>query len=249
MGAHCPRLMSSDQGTEYCNALLDIVDKELGVSRIHTSSYHPQSNGKTERFHRCMNEMMQKQISEDQTKWDEVLQPCLGVYRMSKNESTKFPPYFVMNGREPSAASRHAPSAPGHRYTGEEYVPAMFERLHNAYTKVANNIQQARDHNKALIAGAAKPSNFKPGDLVFYFNPSVQPSTSSKLTLPWKNHFRIISKLGTENYCIKNMITGKTKIVHSGNLRIRNSNDVWDRSYHTIRQPVQVKWYARGAAY
>ena len=79
----CPRLMISDQGTEYCNALLDMVHKELGLSRIHTSSYHPQSNGKTERFHRCMNEMIQKQISEDQTKWYQQQKCCQGRHGKS----------------------------------------------------------------------------------------------------------------------------------------------------------------------
>ena len=92
----CPRLVISDQETEYCNALLDLVHKELGITRIRTSSYHPQSNGKTERFHRFMNEMIQKRISEDQTKGDEILQSCLGASRMSKNKSTKYSPYFVM---------------------------------------------------------------------------------------------------------------------------------------------------------
>ena len=36
------------------------------------------------------------------------------------------------------------------------------------------------------------------------------------------------------------MHTGKTKIVHSENLRHRDSNDIWDRTYSSIRQPVQV---------
>ena len=235
----CPRLIISDQGTEYCNALLDTVSKELGISRIHTSSYHPQSNGKTERFHRCLNEMIQKQVDEDQTKWDEILQPCLGAYRMSKNESTKHSPYFVIHGRDP-VLPIDTLLQPRHRYTGEEYVPAMFEHLHNAYAQVTQNIQQSREHNQSLIANHAIPSDFKPGDLVFYFDPSVQPGNSTKLTLHWKAHFRVVSKLGKENYCIKNMNTGKTRIVHSENLRHRDSNDVWDRTYTTIRQPVQV---------
>ena len=235
----CPRLVISDQGTEYCNALLNLVHKELGISRIRTSSYHPQSNGKIERFHRCMNEMIQKQISEDQSKWDEILQACLGAYRMSKNESTKHSPYFVMYGRDP-VLPVDTLFQPRHRYTGEDYVPAMFEHLHNAYAQVAQNIQQAREHNQSLIADKAIPSNFKPGDLVFYFDPSVQPGNSTKLTLYWKNYFRVVSKLGKENYCIKNMNSGKTKIVHSENLRHRDTNDVWNRSYDSIRQPVQV---------
>ena len=131
----CPRLVISYQGTEYCNALLNLVHKELGISRIRTSSYHPQSNGKTERFHRCMNEMIQKQISEDQSKWDEILQACLGAYRMSKNETTKHSPYFVMYGRDP-VLPVDTLLQPRHRYSGEDYVPAMFEHLHNAYAHV-----------------------------------------------------------------------------------------------------------------
>ena len=129
---------------------------------------------------------------------------------------------------------------PRHRYSGEDYVPAMFEHLHNAYTQVAQNIQQAREHNQSLIADKVIPSNFKLGDLVFYFDPSVQPGDSTNLTLYWRNYFRVVSKLGTENYCIKNMNSGKTKIVHSENLRHRDTNDVWNRSYDSIRQPVQV---------
>ena len=235
----CPLLMISDQGTEYCNTLLNVVNKELGISRIRTSSYHPQSNGKTERFHRVMNEMIQKQISEDQTKWDQVLQPCLGAYRMSKNETTKYSPYFVTYGRDPRLPIDTI-LQPRLRYTGEEYVPAMFEQLHNAYSHVVTNIQQAREHNKTLISKTATPSNFKPGDSVYYFDPSIQPGDSTKLTLHWKNYFRIVSKIGIENYCIKNMHTGKTKIVHSENLRHRDCNDVWERTYDTVRAPPQV---------
>ena len=68
-------------------------------------------------------------------------------------------------------------------------------------------MQQAREHNKNCIAKAAQSSDFKPGDLVYYFDPSVQPGDSTKLTLRWKNYYRVVSKLGEENYCIKNMQT------------------------------------------
>ena len=235
----CPRTVISDQGTEYCNALLDIVHKELGIGRIHTSSYHPQSNGKTERFHRCMNEMIQKQISENQNLWDLVLQPCLGAYRMSKNESTKHTPYFIMYGRDP-VLPVDTLLQPRSKYFGEDYVPLAFERLHDAYSEVVQNMQQAREHNKNYIAKTAQSSDFKPGDLVYYFDPSVQPGDSTKLTLRWKNYYRVVSKLGEENYCIKNMQTNKSKIVHSENLRHRPEEDSWDRKYDSPRQPVRI---------
>ena len=145
----CPRTIISDQGTEYCNSLLDIVHKELRIGRIHTSSYHPQSNGKTERFHRCMNDMIQKRISQNQNQWDVVLQSCLGAYRMSKNESTKHTPYFVMYGRDP-VMPVDTLLQPRSKYFGEDYVPLAFERLHDAYAEVVQNMQQSREHNKKL---------------------------------------------------------------------------------------------------
>ena len=235
----CPRTIISDQGTEYCNSLLDIVHKELRIGRIHTSSYHPQSNGKTERFHRSMNDMIQKQISENQNQWDLVLQSCLGAYRMSKNESTKHTPYFVMYGRDP-VMPVDTLLQPRSKYFGEDYVPLAFERLHDAYSEVVQNMQQAREHNKNYIAKTAQSSDFKPGDLVYYFDPSVQPGNSTKLTLRWKNYYRVVSKLGEENYCIKNMQTNKSKIVHSENLRHRPEEDSWDRKYDSQRQPVRI---------
>ena len=235
----CPRTLISDQGTEYCNALLDIVNKEMGIGRIDTSSYHPQSNGKTERFHRCMNEMIQKQISEEQALWDQVLNPCLGAYRVSKNESTKHTPFFIMYGRDPILPVDTL-LQPRPKYLGEDYVPTAFERLHEAYSQVVQNMQQSRDHNKTLIARTAQASDFKPGDLVYYFDPSVQPGDSNKFTLHWRNYYRIVSKLGQENYCIKNMHTNKSKIVHSENLRHRSDDDVWDRKYDTLRPPIRL---------
>ena len=107
----------------------------------------------------------------------------------------------------------------------------MFEHLHNVYAQAAQNIQQERERNQLLIANKAIPSDLKPGGLVFCFDPSVQPGDSTKLTLSWKTHFRVVSKWGKENYCIQNMLTGKTKIVHSENLMHRDSNNVWDRTY------------------
>lgn len=61
----CPILIISDQGTEYCNAVLHTVVEEIGISRIKTLSYHAQSNGQTERFNKFMNEMIVKKICEN----------------------------------------------------------------------------------------------------------------------------------------------------------------------------------------
>ena len=50
----CPRYILSDNGTEFKNTLMDKVLKELGIERIFSAPYHPQSSGKLEVFHKYL---------------------------------------------------------------------------------------------------------------------------------------------------------------------------------------------------
>ena len=42
----CPQHILSDNGTEFKNSLMDQVPQQLGIVKIFTAPYHPQSNGK-----------------------------------------------------------------------------------------------------------------------------------------------------------------------------------------------------------
>ena len=42
----CPRYILSDNGTEFKNNLMDQILKQLGIERIFSAPYHPQSNSK-----------------------------------------------------------------------------------------------------------------------------------------------------------------------------------------------------------
>ena len=50
----CPRYILSDNGTEFKNNLMDQVLQQLGIDRIFSAPYHPQSNGKLEVFHKYL---------------------------------------------------------------------------------------------------------------------------------------------------------------------------------------------------
>ena len=46
----CPRYILSDNGMEFKNNLMDQVLQQLGIDRIFSAAYHPQSNGKLDGF-------------------------------------------------------------------------------------------------------------------------------------------------------------------------------------------------------
>ena len=50
----CPRYILSDNGTEFKNSIMDQVLQQLGIDRIFSVPYHPQSNGKLEVFHKYL---------------------------------------------------------------------------------------------------------------------------------------------------------------------------------------------------
>ena len=62
----CPWFILSDNGTELKNQIFDKVTKDLGIERIFSAPYHPQSNGKLETFHKFLKPTLKKMCAEDQ---------------------------------------------------------------------------------------------------------------------------------------------------------------------------------------
>ena len=66
----CPRYILSDNGTEFKNNLMDQVPKQLGIERIFSAPYHPQSNGKLEVFHKYLTPTLKTLCEKDLPNWD-----------------------------------------------------------------------------------------------------------------------------------------------------------------------------------
>ena len=65
-----PHYILSDNGTEFKNSLMDQVLQQLGIDRIFSAPYHPQSNGKLEVFHKYLKPTLKKLCEKDPTNWD-----------------------------------------------------------------------------------------------------------------------------------------------------------------------------------
>ena len=63
----CPQYILSDNGTEFKNSLMDQVLQQLGMDRIFSAPYDPQSNGKLEVFHKCLKPTLKNLCEKDPT--------------------------------------------------------------------------------------------------------------------------------------------------------------------------------------
>ena len=95
-----PEDIISDKGTEFEGELFTKLYKSLNINKLRISPYRPSTNGMVERYHRTLNQMFGKVISETQRDWDLHLPAAAAAYRASEHVVTGFIPNFMMLGRE-----------------------------------------------------------------------------------------------------------------------------------------------------
>ena len=109
----CPRYILSDNSMEFKNGLMDQVLQQLGIDRIFSAPYHPQSNGKLEVFHKYLKPTLKKLCKKDPANWDKYLNQVLASYRITPNLATAELPFFSSLWQGPqltttSASRTHA---------------------------------------------------------------------------------------------------------------------------------------------
>ena len=97
-----PWYILSDNGMEFKNSLMDQVVEQLGIDRIFSAPYHPQSNGKLQVFHKYLKPMLKKLCKKDPANWDKYLNQVLASYRIIPNLATMETPFFLVYGRDPN---------------------------------------------------------------------------------------------------------------------------------------------------
>ena len=78
------------------------VLQQLGIDRIFSAPYHPQSNGKLKVFQKYLKLTLKKLCERDPTNWDKYLNQVLASYRITPNLVMAETPFFLVYGRDPN---------------------------------------------------------------------------------------------------------------------------------------------------
>ena len=96
-----PQKLMSNQGTEFTGDMIVAMCKLLGIEKIRTMPYHPQTNGSAERVHQTLQRMIGKLDPEKRRKSPEHIGSVLITYNATWSQVTGYSPYFLMFGRRP----------------------------------------------------------------------------------------------------------------------------------------------------
>ena len=77
-----------------------------------SSAFHPQTNGLDERLNQTLVTTLKKVVDARSNDWDEHISAALYEYRISRQASSKFSPFFLMYNRQPRKAASLAMEEP-----------------------------------------------------------------------------------------------------------------------------------------
>ena len=219
----CPQFILSDNGTEFKNQIFNKVTKDLGIKRIFSAPYHPQSNGNLETFHKFLKPTLKKMCAEDQDNWDDYIKQVLGTYREVPNLMTGESPFFLVYGRDGNLPL-HQLLQPLTRFLGDPDSGLLCLDQHRLSLSIA---KKYLDDHRFLTAekttDRAEPG-FKVGDRVYFKN-----KTPGKWDLKWRAGYRIVWIECKGHYLhIENQATGKIRSCNIKDVVLEPICELWN---------------------
>jgi Integrase zinc binding domain/Integrase core domain len=104
-----PRYLLTDNGAQFAPKFFLAVCRELGIAKVFTTAYHPQTNGQVERFNRTINNSLRGYLSGRQSDWDEFTSALTFGYNCRIKSSLGFTPFDLVLSRPPPPLSVESP--------------------------------------------------------------------------------------------------------------------------------------------
>ena len=226
-----PRTLLSDQGKEFTATVVAELCALLGIHRVTTTAYHPQTDGLVERFNATMAQMLSAYTSEDQKDWDEFLPTVALAYNSSIHSSTGFSPYRLLFGREtplPMDSTLPRPTRTPTEFS--EYLDSLETALDRIRESARGNLAVSQERQSRQYNASHRDKKFDPGDLVMMLCHRTRPGLSSKLKRYWTGPYRVVEVPSPVNVTL---LIGRKKV----NTHVLNLKPFVPRKSFVVRPP------------
>jgi transposase InsO family protein len=199
-GHGLPQVIISDRDSKFTSlfwrSLWQLLDTKLNMS----TAYHPQSDGQTEVMNKTLEQVLRAYASAEQDDWDEHLPYAEIAYNSSEHASTKFSPFYLEHGEEPTLpvnlqVGQYTPVG------GNANVENILSTLGETIKNVRSNLLKAQEHQKKYADKNRREEEFNIGDRVLLDTSDITFTTGVKKLLDkFIGPFNIIEKVSTVAY-------------------------------------------------
>ena len=186
----------------------------LGIKKINTSGYHPQTDGLVEKFNSTLQPMIAKSCDVNGMEWDKRLPLLLLAYLSVEQDSTKESPFFLLYGRDPwlpSGADLDVP-LPTYPLDVEDYWAELFVTVKKARELALDSIRKSQEKQQKFYDRKSTSTIFRVGDRVMVFMPSEVTGKNRKLARLYHGPYQVMSITPTNAV---NWVPGWTYHIHS----------------------------------
>jgi hypothetical protein len=157
-----PKTIVSDRGPQFVSKFWEELHKSLSTKLLHSSAYHPQTSGQTERVNQILEDMLRACVLEFPQKWDECLRLAEFSYNNSYQESIKMAPFEALYGRRCRTPLNW--SEPGERWF---FRLDMVKEMEEKVQRIMHNLKKAQARQKSYADKCCQPLYFQVKDYVY----------------------------------------------------------------------------------
>ena len=218
-----PQHLMLDQGTEFCGKVIAAMCSLLGVEKIRTTPYHPQTNGSAERVHQTLQLMIGKLDLEKRRKWPAHIGSIVIAYNSTRSLVTRYSPYYLMFGCRPwLPIDLLFPTRQMQMLTRtiDEYVASLYDCLRESLAIAQDCAVKEAQRQKWLYNRKVGAVELRTGDHVLIRLDAFR-GQRRKLKNRWGDDLHMMVTHVADRipaYVVKNNRTGKKKVVHQAQL-------------------------------
>jgi len=200
-----PRSLISDRDSKFTSDFWQSFFTTLGTTLNLSTSYHPQSDGQTERMNRTLEQVLRHFVNIHHNDWDDFLPLAEFAMNNSTSATTTYTPFYLNSGQTPhTPLTLVAPLPPDHELTPA--AEALHERWRDAleHAQVSMRLAQESQARHADTRRTPAPV-FQPGDKVLLSSAHIdlRNMPSAKFKPRFIGPFKVDRQISQSAYRLK----------------------------------------------
>jgi len=152
----------SDKDPKFTSNFLKGLFKGLGIDLNFNTTYHLESDGKTERFNEVIEDMLRMYVMEKPSKWEDYLDLVEFSYKYGYQESIKMIPFHALYIRKYNTPVSW--DNPTDRIVAG---PDLLRDMKDQIVKIKQNLKASQERHKSYDDNHTTPREFVVGVHVF----------------------------------------------------------------------------------
>ena len=194
-----PLQITTDRGTEFTNAFSNSLCNLIGTRHTKSNSYHPQTDGQTERMNRVLEDMLRHYISPKMDNWDDMLPVLEFAINNSYQDSIRDTPFYANYGKHPRLPDD---IVRGGKRSRNPQAYDFIGNIEKTIVKAKICLKNAQHRQKKHYDARHRELQFNIGDKVWLSSKNIPIVTigTRKLYPLWLGPILITEKVGAVAY-------------------------------------------------